>query len=286
MKYIILFFIALVTTSTFAQNTIFENLEQHGDSITYLEYGAIRKDNKGKLYAHLNPGRQPEEVQIKIRRHENIPCGIEILSISEDGEQSVKYWQDMTKQTYIDFINYPFTSIAFHNGYYEGYVAIGNYVFFLKGFKSKTEFSEISRVYVLKGTTPDGEEPAKKKKKKKFGKFLSKVKDVALNTKSEVDYTKAPEYKALMSQDNKKMITDYLVAMKAKQAAHTTTAKEEADLEIVKAEGKKYAEYIKTKNDAYWQSPEGQKTLRVWKLRDQHKASCPKTAESCDSSYH
>ena len=37
-----------------------------------------------------------------------------------------------------------------------------------------------------------------------------------------------------------KMITDYLVAMKAKQAGHATTAKEEADLETVKAEGKKY----------------------------------------------
>ncbi|WP_299251879.1 hypothetical protein [uncultured Lacinutrix sp.] len=286
MKYILLFFIALITTSLFAQKTFFENLEDHGDNITYLEYGAIRKDNKGKLYAHLNPGRLPEEVQIKIRKHENIPCGLEILSVSEDGEQSVKYWQDMTKQTYIDLINYPKTSITFHNGYYEGYVAIGNYVFFLKDFKSKTEFEEISRVYVLKGTTPDGVEPQKKKKKKKFGKFLSKVKDVALNTRSVEDYTKAPEYKALMSQDNKKMITEYLTAMKAKQAAHTTTAKEEADLEIVKAEGEKYAEYIKNKNDAYWQSPAGQKTLRGWKMADEHKASCPKTAESCGSPFH
>ncbi|WP_179336896.1 hypothetical protein [Winogradskyella ludwigii] len=281
MKTILLFFVALITTNLFAQKTFFENLEDHGDNITYLEYGSIGKLNDGTTYAQGSG----EEVKIKIRRHQNIPCGLEILSVSEDGEQSVKYWQDMTKQTYIDLINYPLTSINFHNGYYEGYVAIGNYVFFLKDFKSKTEFGEIRRVYVLKGTTPDGVEPVKKKKKK-FGKFLNKVKNVALNTTSEEDYTKAPEYKALMSQDNKKMITDYLVAMKAKEAAHTTTAKEEADLELVKAEGKKYAAYIKSKNDAYWQSPEGQKTLRGWKLADEHKASCPKTAESCGSPFH
>ncbi|SDH05639.1 hypothetical protein [Winogradskyella thalassocola] len=291
MKTILLFFIASVTTSTFAQQTFFENIKAKGENPVYIEYPGVGIDNEGKQSINLSQERvgqynEPQEVIVKLLNHEGIDSGIAIIDKNDNDEKGSQYIADFTKNRQT-FTGFPNTYIVYEKVFNEGYVAIGNYIFFIDHFNSRTEFGDIRRVYVLKGTTPDGEATSKTNKKKKgFGKFLNKAKNIALNNSAGPDPRKAPEYKALSQENVRKMVSDYLTAMREKQIAYTLTSKDEADLATMQKEADAYSKYIKDKNNAYWQSPEGQKTLRGWKLADEHKASCLETAESCGSPFH
>ncbi|WP_405377175.1 hypothetical protein [Nonlabens sp. Asnod3-A02] len=291
MKYIILIVTVLVTSSAFAQETFFENIKAKGENPVYIEYPGISTDNKGEQSIRLSQERvgqynEPQEVIVKLLKHEGIDSGIAIIDKNDTNEKGSQYIADFTKNRQT-FTGFPNTYIVYEKVFNEGYVAIGNYIFFIDHFNSRTEFGDITRVYVLKGTSPDGEASAKTKKKKSgFGKFLNKAKNIALNNSAGPDPRKAPEYKALSQENVRKMISDYLIAMREKQIAYTLTSKDEADLATMQKEADTYSKYIKDKNNAYWNSPEGQKTLRGWKYADEHKASCRLTADTCTSPFH
>ncbi|PPK93653.1 hypothetical protein LY01_02436 [Nonlabens xylanidelens] len=291
MKYIILIITALVTSNAFAQKTFFENIKAKGENPVYIEYPGVSTDNKGEQMVDLSQERvgqynEPREVIVKLLKHEGIDSGIAIIDKNDTDEKGSQYIADFTKNRHT-FTGFPNTYIVYENVFNEGYVAIGNYIFFIDHFNSRTEFGDINRVYVLKGTTPDGEASSKTKKKKSgFGKFLNKAKNIALNNSAGPDPRKAPEYKAISKENVREMISDYLTAMREKQIAYTLTSKDEADLATMQKEADAYSKYIKDKNNAYWNSPEGQKTLRGWKLADEHKSSCRLTASSCTNIFH
>lgn len=291
MKHIIIIVTILTASNLFAQQTFFENIKAKGENPIYIEYPGVSKDNKGEQIVRLSQERvgqynEPREVIIKLLKHEGIDSGIAIVDKNDTDEKGRRYISDFTKNRHT-FTGFPNTYIIYENVFNEGYVAIGNYIFFIDHFNSRTEFGDISRVYVLKGTTPGGETTSKSNKKKSgFGKFLNKAKDIALNNSSGPDPRKASEYKAISQERVRKMISDYLIAMREKQIAYTLTSKDKADLATMQKEADAYSKYIKDKNNAYWNSPEGKKTLRGWQYADEHKASCRLTADTCTSPFH
>ncbi len=290
MKYIILIVTALVTSNAFAQETLFENIRSKGENPVYIEFEGVRVLSDGEQSVGLSAQRvgkydEPQEVIVKILNHEGIDSGIAIIDKDGNGESGSEIIEDYTKGSQT-FTGFPNTYIAYDKRSNDGYVAVGNYLFYIRNFSSRTEFRDISKVYVLKGTAPNGEKYKTKKKKKGFGKFLDKVKDKAVNGNMGPDPRKMSEYKAISKENVRQLITDYLKAMRAKQEIYTLTAKNKADLAKLDEAGAAYQKWVKNKNDAYWKSPAGQKTLRGWKLADNHKASCRLTADTCTSPFH
>jgi hypothetical protein len=290
MKYIILILTVLVTSNTFAQETLFENIRSKGENPVYVEFQSVRVLSDGKQSVGLSAQRvgqydEPQEVIVKILNHEGIDSGIAIINKDANEESGSEIIKDYTKGSQT-FTGFPNTYIAYEERGNDGYVAVGNYLFYIRNFSSRTEFRDISNVYVLKGTAPDGKTAKKKKKKKGFGRFLDKVKDKAVNGNMGPDPRKMPEYKAISQENVRELITDYLKSMRAKQVAYTLTKKDKEDLATLDEAGAAYQKYIKDKNDAYWKSPAGQKTLRGWKLADQHKANCRLTEDTCTSPFH
>lgn len=262
MKIKLILLLVLFATVTFAQQSFFETLEAHGNDAKYLNFGQVYVNDDGKQQTSNGA---PRDCQINILQFNQLPTGLEVLTTFKGEKPKRTNWYDAAKEKVIEFVGFPNTSMVYHGGYNRGYVAIGNYVFFLERIHSnKLDFEEISRAYVLVGSSANQNADKPKKKKKKFGAFLKKVKDAATSGNSDPRYSqpKGPEYDALMSQDVKQMIKDYLVKMKAKQDAYTLTATDKANLATIKNAGKDYDKMVKDKNDAYWRSPEGQAVLR------------------------
>lgn len=275
MKHIIIIVTILTASNLFAQKTLFETLEANGKDAVYTTYqGVSRNGDKEKGY--YSGGSMGEKVHLKIfRTPSGVPMGIHVTRVSDD------YRVDHATTEYDDtkMDHYPLVSTITKPR--ESFLAIDNMAFFVRYFNNENgSFQEINTIYVL-------DEPNKTElnKTEKKGGFFKKLKTAAIN-----NYTKAgltdDNQKAFMALNLDEKITNHWKALKNKQNNYKKTSKDEKEYaEIVEFIIEKYKK-IDAKNDAYWKSPEGQKTLGVWRLRAAHKASCPKTAESCDSSYH
>jgi len=148
---------------------------------------------------------------------------------------------------------YPYESVIRHKSNKEGIVAIGDYVFFLKGISDDgTSYTGIDEVYIKDGASV-GDNAGKKKMS--FKEKMKALKNASTGGATSANY--GAEHKALESQNLRKLITDYLVAMKAKQDARTAKEKQ-SDKNISKAkdaiaskeQAKRDAE--KAKRDAEW----------------------------------
>ena len=275
MKHIILIFIALITSNSFAQKTLFETLEAHGKDAVYTPYHTFYR-NGDKEKGYYTEGSKSEKVHLKIfRTASGVPMGIHVMKVSDNSRidhATTEY--DDTKMDH-----YPLVSSITKPR--ESFLAIDNMAFFLRYFNNEDgSFQEINTIYVL--DEPNKTESNKTEKK---GGFFNKIKATAVK-----NYTKAGKtddnQKAFMAINLDEKITNHWKALKNKQKNYKRTAKDEKEYaDIVEFIVEKYKK-IDSKNAAYWNSPEGKKTLGVWRLRAAHKASCPKTAESCDSSYH
>lgn len=156
---------------------------------------------------------------------------------------------------------YPYESIL-TEGDNNGYISIDDYVIKITGIsEDKTSFKYISRLYLKVGESAVGDEGKKEKKKKSS--FFSKLK--ALKNVSTGGF--GPEHKEFESKNIRKLITDYLVAMKAKQDARTPKEKQ-ADKNILKAKEQKVLakenEWAEAKryNDSVRNTPEHQNLQR------------------------
>ncbi|WP_055434641.1 hypothetical protein [Lacinutrix algicola] len=243
MKKTILAVLLLVTTVTIAQNNLFSNIST---TAKYTEY-LTAYDEKGDGVYKITDKRFPVSFQT-----EYLSTGegykIEVV-IEEEGNNkgNVQHRYNAIDNYYLAS-GYPYESVLKHKYKKDGFVSIGNYVILLGGISDdNTSYKNIEKIYVKKGAeislkpAEKLEEPQKKK--------LSFFEKVKANQKK-----RAKAFKGLVIKDLGKTITNYLVAMKAKQDARKP-AQLKSDKNIVRARDKGEAD-IKKYNDSLEKTPE------------------------------
>ena len=247
MKKIVLSIFALcgMLTVTNAQNSLFKNISTTDQ---YTEYrSVVDKDNDGVYEI------RDRQFVVKFKT-KTLPTGegYNISAIVDKGSYKGKESTIDVVEGSFTCSGYPYESLIRKKSKKEGIVAIGDYIFFLKGVSDDgTSFTGIDDVYIKEGAS--GEK--KEKKKSSFKEKMAALKNASNPGAVSANY--GSEHKALESQNLKKLITDYLVAMKAKQDARTATEKK-SDKNILnareaivsKAKATKAAE--KAKRDAEW----------------------------------
>lgn len=236
----------LVATITQAQNSLFTNIST---TEQYQEYWTVYDENGDGVYT-VTDKRFPVSFQT-----EYLATGegykIEVV-IEEEGNSkgNVQHRYNAIDNYYLAS-GYPYESILKHKYKKDGFVSIGDYVILLAGISDdNTSFEGIEKIYIKEGastaskTTEGAKEPKKKKKS-----FLDKVKAKANKVSS--------GYKVIKIKDLRKNITDYLVAMKAKQDARTS-AELKGDKNIIAARDRGEAD-LKKYNDSIKATPEYKK---------------------------
>ncbi|MGB0884634.1 MAG: hypothetical protein ACPGTG_07925 [Flavobacteriales bacterium] len=151
----------------------------------------------------------------------------------------------------------PYESMLLNTKDNKGFVAIGDYAFVIGGVNDEgTSFKYIYKVYIKNGATS----PANAAKKKS----TLKEKLLALKALKSGGAVYGAEHRALQSQNLNTLITDYLVAMKAKQDGRTSAEKQNAEKNYkkakdraIQAEKDEWAE-AKRYNDSIKATPEYQ----------------------------
>jgi len=250
MKKLILGIALLVSTVTIAQNSLFKNISTTDQ---YTEYRSVVDTDNDGVY---EIGDRQFVVKFKIKTL-TTGEGYSVSAIVDKGDKK-------GKSSTIDIVEgnytckgYPYESLIRDKSKKEGIVAIGDYIFFLKGVSDDgTSFTSIDDVYIKEGASAGnnaGEQKKNKKKKVSFKDKLKQLKSGGIVIKANY----GSEHKALQSQNLRKLITDYLVAMKAKQNARTAEQKQSdknilnaREAIVLKAKETKDAE--KAKRDAEW----------------------------------
>ena len=87
-----------------------------------------------------------------------------------------------------------------------------------------------------------------------------------------------------------RFVRDYLNNMESKQQSYTLTAKDRTDIQTLKKAVDGYYDFVKTKNDAYWKSSEGQAILKnretVKKIEEEHMKYCRLSKDACGAVMH
>ncbi|NOR28470.1 MAG: hypothetical protein GQ540_08080 [Lutibacter sp.] len=151
---------------------------------------------------------------------------------------------------------YPYESVIRDTSKKEGIVAIGDYIFFLKGISDEgTSYASIDDVYIKEGASGGNNADKPTKKKLSFKEKMKALKNASIPGATSANY--GSEHKALESQNLRKLITDYLVAMKAKQDARTAKEKQSDKnilnaKEVIASKEKAKRDAEKAKRDAEW----------------------------------
>lgn len=216
-----------IATITMSQNNLFSSISTTDQ---YSEYSVVEDRDGDGVYVIKN------KYAIVKFETEYLPTGegskIKIIvDIEGKHKGKTRFLLDATTENIV-CKGQPYESVITNSKTYKSFVAIGDYVFVLYGAKDGVSFTKIDRVFIKNGAAaPKGE--GKKKKKKSFKQRL-----MALKAMKNGGAGFGPEHKALQSQNLKKMITDYLVAMKAKQDARTPAElKSEKNIKIAQEKG-------------------------------------------------
>ncbi len=246
MKRIILAVVLLIAAATQAQNSLFDNISENDVYNLYLK---VSKAGNGTYKA------EEKGTSVKFKK-EYLPTGegYKFSTILQEGPK--KGETEMTidlSDKKLTCTGYPYESVISGEdwGYHYYYVSIGDYVFSLDGVSTKyATFKGISAVYIKAGAAPD-ESSAKKeeKKNKKKNSFFSKMKELKNQALGSAGVF-GPEYKEFKNKNLDKIITDYLVAMKAKQEGRTA-AQKQSDTNIANLAKNKMAKE-KAASDASW----------------------------------
>lgn len=270
MKQLILAVVLLITTVTQAQNSFFENISE---TDTYNVYSEISKNGDGTFKAT----KKHEAVKFK---KEYLPTGegYKFTTILQEGPK--KGENDFTidiSDKKIECKGYPYESVISGEdwGYRYYYVSIGDYVFNLEGVSTKyATFKGISTVYMKAGKPVKAGAEKEKEKTKKKNSFFSKMKALKKQALGSVG-SFGPEYKEFKNKNMDKIITDYLVAMLAKQNGRTAKQKQSdtnvanlAKNKMTKEKAARDASYAEAKryNDSVKATPEWQEKDRRIKL--------------------
>lgn len=243
MKQLILAIVLLITTGTQAQKSLFENISEED---TYNLYTKVSKNGNGTYKA------EKKASAVKFKK-EYLPTG-EGYKFSTILQEGVKKGEtemtiDLTEKK-LTCTGYPYESVISGEdwGYRFYYVSVDDYVFALDGVSTKfATFKGISAVYIKAGATTGKE--TKKKKKKKRSSFFAKMKELKNKAAGSVGAF-GPEYKEFKNKNLDKLITDYLVAMKAKQDGRTA-AQKQSDKNVANLTKNKLAKE-KAAKDASW----------------------------------
>lgn len=253
IKLVLLFL--CITTITFSQNSLFENISTTDQ---YKAYHSV-KDKEGDGTYVI------KDLSYLVKfKTDFLPTGegVKITAINDNDKDVakkgnlVKYFDAAEENVICN--GSPYESVLLDTKRDEGFVAIGDYIFVIGGVNDDcTSFKYIYKVYIKNGASTQTKTP---KKKSSFKDKLRALKAV----KSGGGTNYGPEHKALQKQNLNKMITDYLVAMKAKQDNRTSAEKLKADKNYkkakdraIQAEKDEWAE-AKRYNDSVRATPEHQ----------------------------
>ncbi|NRD20881.1 hypothetical protein HNV08_12565 [Winogradskyella eckloniae] len=247
------------TLVSFSQQSFFKALEAHGEEAIYQRYYSVYKDDGGK---QVIKGKQ-YQFKVEILKTQGVYSGVKLVGATKDDKSS--YTIDATKSKSSKIIGYPNVSHLVDKISRKGLVVVGDYIFKVGNVWKESDgygFNNIDEIYIRVGADVTDESEAdgkKKKKKKKFGAFMGKLKDAAIN-KAPAECA-SPACKKAESMDLNKYVLDYLETMKAKQDAYTLTAKDKADIALIENAVNGYYDHVNKTNDAYWKSAEGQAIL-------------------------
>ena len=218
-----------IATITMAQNDLFSSISTTDQ---YSEYSSIQDPDGDGVYVIKN-----KYAIVKFQK-EYLPTGegskIKIIvDIEGVHNGKTRFLLDATTEGIVSK-GQPYQSVMTNSKIYKSFVAIDDYVFVLYGAEDGVSFTKIDRIFIKNGAASPKTEGKKKKKKKKS--FKERLLALRAMKKGGVGF--GPEHKALQSQNLKKMITDYLVAMKAKQDARTATElKSEKNVQMAQEKG-------------------------------------------------
>ena len=246
MKKLMLGVALLVSTVTIAQNSLFSNISTTNQYTGYRS--VVDSDNDGVYEI-----RDRQFVVKFALKTLTTGEGYSVTAIVDKGNSKGKESTLDVVEGSFTCKGYPYESVIRHQSNKEGIVAIGDYIFFLKGISDAgNSYTSIDEVYIKDGASGDGKAG---KKKMSFKEKMKALKNASTPGATTANY--GSEHKALESQNLRKLITDYLVVMKAKQDARTTKEKQ-SDKNILNAKEaivskeKAKRDAAKAKNDAEW----------------------------------
>lgn len=256
MKLLLKLSIFLFAVSTLGQKSFFETLAIHGEEAVYDRFYSVYKDDAGNQRI---AGKQ-YQLKAEIIQFKNLNAGFKLIGATDKDLAGMVNF-DVTLSKSNQFIGYPNVSLLVNRSSRKGYVAIDDYIFKLGNVwkeKDGLGFNDIDAIYIKVGSLVT-ETGKKKKKKKKFGAFMKKFKDAALN--KEISECSSDACKKAQSMDLKKYILAYLSKMKQKQDNYSLTVQDKSEKQVLINAVNDYYKMVNSKNAAYWKSPEGQAIL-------------------------
>ena len=191
-------------------------------------------------------------------------------AIIEEGSEKGESLKKMDAvHGYSTCVGYPYESVIRHSHSKDAIVAIDDYVFVLYKFSDDgISFKGVRQVFIKVKQEAETESEEKKDTKGKKKKMSMKDRLKALEElKSKLAVNYGAAHKELQNKDLKKYITDYLVAMKAKQDGRTAAEKKHDDnLEAAK---KRDAAETKAYNDKIKASPEYKRMKEYQKFSEE-----------------
>lgn len=254
MKNLLLVMLLFVTIGATAQKSLFDNIST---TDSYDEYWDVQSKEDGTCFIR-------EKRFIVKFETDYLPSGegIAIKAVVSEGDKKGHVVEGSNVvENYNMCKGYPYESVLSHKYNKTAFVAIGDYVFVINGVSEDgTSFKWFDHVFIKRATTTTTnaagetkEEP--KKKKISFKDIANAVKDNYTGGTSSVNYGEA--HKELEGKDLKKMVTDYLVAMKAKQDGRSSSEKQK-DKNVTDAKAL-YDSDVDAYNDKIKASPEYKK---------------------------
>ena len=252
MRTIIILVALFISTIVIAQNNLFDNISTTDQ---YTEYSSVTASGVNGDYIIKN-----KYAIVKFHK-EYLPTGegyeVKII-VDHEGEHKGKtrFLLDATTEGIV-CNGQPYESVLTISKQYKSFVAIGDYVFVLYGAEDDgVSFTKIDRVFIKNGAL-DATETEGKKKKLSF-----KDKLLALSATKAGGGHFGPEHKALQNQNIKKLISDYLVAMKVKQNNRTSTElKKENNVKIAK--NKRIAKDVQSEKDEWAEAKRYNDSIRA-----------------------
>ncbi len=231
----------LVSTVTIAQNSLFSNVSTTDQ---YYRYFYVQ-DGDGVYEI------KDRDLIVKF----NIKTlatgeGYRLEAVTDEGNSKGSQVEKMDAlEGYSTCVGYPYESHMRDSHSDDGLISIGDYVFLVRDMSEDgISFGSVNDVFIKKSastaTAEDGE-----KKKLSFKEKMKALKEASSGTPNY-----GPAHKELQSKNLDKLITDYLVAMKAKQDGRTA-AEKQGDKNLKNAKGKGAAD-LKAYNDSIKATPE------------------------------
>jgi len=258
MKKLFTLTLTFICIVSYAQQGLYQTIEQNGTETEYLEFYTVMK---GETEGTTKVSGKRYWVKASII---TLVSGEKIgFKLTKSDSSGVLTTQDVMSR-YNQAKGFPNVSYIYHEKENDGYIATNDYIIELNNISADgLSFKSIESVFVKKQLKEKKEGSDTTQKKTKGGKFLKKLKDAAEKAYGDENLPSL-EQKKVSSEDLFQIAMDHLRKLKEIQNGYTLSSKDKADLSKIKAaKAKKYAD-IKKANDAYWASPEGQKVLKSY----------------------